>query len=479
MRLSRARLATVALVTLTALLMVEVVSTSSVQAQAPSCTVEYRYESAGFDVELLGGAAGQEVGFEADGDELLRLVVNPDGIAVTTIWGFGERGGTYDFSVAIYEHGPGGELLQRVECGSATKPVEGPEHRCSTEIGPDGLPRVLADGFGVELHRNGRFLGFGHLGPYVEVTAEPNTTYHYEAVIRDLEWGPSLVDCGSITTGEIALRDRLVLAATSAFMLAPYQYMTVRPTCPGCDEPFREVYAVPTEGNEAHPFQFVPPLGQQIDLPPNHPGFAPIPRLLYDLVEAIDDGDDVAVDLHRTGFPLSWSVNGYGGELKCWQVDTAPPDLRVGRCEMYQALQTSRFDATTWSQLIDGGLTDDDVLVLRMYRAVFDRDPDLRGSLYWMMKVEEGLDLSELSRLFLDSPEARLRWPDEPTRDELVDAVYLAALEREPDEVGLQYWSGQLDEGLGRSALLRWVVASEEMALRHPFDADHLRAWSD
>ncbi|MEZ5378654.1 MAG: DUF4214 domain-containing protein [Acidimicrobiales bacterium] len=74
--------------------------------------------------------------------------------------------------------------------------------------------------------------------------------------------------------------------------------------------------------------------------------------------------------------------------------------------------------------------------ITRLYRAALGREPDAAGHDYWVDQIESGESLLALTRSLIDSEEAQNRSTGDPLRD-----AYLWALGREPDTSGYEYWS--------------------------------------
>jgi hypothetical protein len=84
----------------------------------------------------------------------------------------------------------------------------------------------------------------------------------------------------------------------------------------------------------------------------------------------------------------------------------------------------------------------------RLYQAAFDRIPDEAGLGFWIAQLDAGkYDLIEISARFIDSPEFRSLYGQNPTTAEFVTAVYTNVLNRAPDQAGLNFYVNQIDSG--------------------------------
>jgi methionine-rich copper-binding protein CopC len=81
----------------------------------------------------------------------------------------------------------------------------------------------------------------------------------------------------------------------------------------------------------------------------------------------------------------------------------------------------------------------------RIYKAVFDREPDLEGIGFWINRLEAGMDLIELSARFIDSPEFDDRYGANPSNTDYLTKLYNNVLGRIPDSNGYNWWLDQLN----------------------------------
>ena len=113
----------------------------------------------------------------------------------------------------------------------------------------------------------------------------------------------------------------------------------------------------------------------------------------------------------------------------------------------------------------DGRLVFDDndpaAQVVRLYQAALGRQPDAAGREFWTSQLMEGAPLSRLANGFLSSPEflARFGQPDDAG---FVATAYRQALGREPDADGQAYWQSKLASGFSRADLLTGFSESPE-----------------
>ncbi|MDO1583709.1 tail fiber protein [Rhizobium oryzicola] len=86
--------------------------------------------------------------------------------------------------------------------------------------------------------------------------------------------------------------------------------------------------------------------------------------------------------------------------------------------------------------------------ILRLYKAAFSRGPDSGGAGFWINKLDaKALNLEDMARLFLRSPEFASRYGDLSDNKTYVENLYKNVLGRGYDKAGFDYWVSQLDKG--------------------------------
>ncbi len=98
-------------------------------------------------------------------------------------------------------------------------------------------------------------------------------------------------------------------------------------------------------------------------------------------------------------------------------------------------------------------LTADQSAVLRLYQAALARSPDLGGLTYWANNLQAGGNEADLASDFLSSPEFQSKYGNLSNGD-YVTALYNNVLGRSPDSAGYNYWTSELNGGLGRAQVL-------------------------
>lgn len=99
--------------------------------------------------------------------------------------------------------------------------------------------------------------------------------------------------------------------------------------------------------------------------------------------------------------------------------------------------------------------------VALLYEAALDREPDVPGLNYWLNEVAGGLSELDVAWLFLASDEFQQRF-DVANDVDYVDQLYLNVLDRSADQAGKDYWVEQFDDGMSRAEALIYFSISEE-----------------
>lgn len=140
--------------------------------------------------------------------------------------------------------------------------------------------------------------------------------------------------------------------------------------------------------------------------------------------------------------------------------------------------EETRFSGIETIAFTDGRLVFDGnepvAQVMRMYQAALGRQPEAAGKEYWIAKLSSGTPLPELARSFLDSPEFLARF-GQPDDDGFIATAYRQSFGREADAGGMAYWKAQLASGTTRADLLTGFSESpENRALTAPLLAKGL-----
>mgnify|MGYP001077546109 CR=1 FL=1 len=90
----------------------------------------------------------------------------------------------------------------------------------------------------------------------------------------------------------------------------------------------------------------------------------------------------------------------------------------------------------------------------RLYKAAFDRTPDLTGLGFWIENLDSGVSLLEAANGFINSAEFQADYGVNPSDRDFVQLLYENVLDRQPDASGYEYWVSAMQNGLSRGQVL-------------------------
>ncbi len=100
------------------------------------------------------------------------------------------------------------------------------------------------------------------------------------------------------------------------------------------------------------------------------------------------------------------------------------------------------FDQVTGKDNVTGQM-------FRLYNAAFKRFPDAAGLAYWISKNSSGENSNRvIAESFLISDEFKSLYGESVTNQQYIETLYNNILGRLPDQSGLDYWLGQLNNGI-------------------------------
>lgn len=92
-------------------------------------------------------------------------------------------------------------------------------------------------------------------------------------------------------------------------------------------------------------------------------------------------------------------------------------------------------------------ITPDNSIIYRLYAAAFARLPDEGGFNYWVSQFNKGVNLSDISKSFLNSAEFSSKYGLDSSNSQLVNSLYKNILGRDGEPSGVDYWTKLLDTG--------------------------------
>ncbi len=100
--------------------------------------------------------------------------------------------------------------------------------------------------------------------------------------------------------------------------------------------------------------------------------------------------------------------------------------------------------------------------VARLYTAALDREPEQGGFDWWLEEYTQGRwTLPRMAQFFVESPEFQQKYGALDDRA-YITQIYRNVLDREPDGEGLDFWAGQMTGGMSRAILLLRFSESPE-----------------
>jgi len=98
-----------------------------------------------------------------------------------------------------------------------------------------------------------------------------------------------------------------------------------------------------------------------------------------------------------------------------------------------------------------------------LYKAAFNRTPDVGGLGYWISKMDIGMSYSDVSKNFVTSAEFQTAFGgSNPSVNMLVTKLYNNVLNRTPDAGGLTFWQDKLNTGWSTADVLGFFSTSAE-----------------
>ena len=103
-------------------------------------------------------------------------------------------------------------------------------------------------------------------------------------------------------------------------------------------------------------------------------------------------------------------------------------------------------------------LTDNQLALIKLYLAGFNRAPEKGGFDYWSAQMTAGKSFSSVVSTIFSLDVVKAIYPDALSDAEFVTKVYNNVFGKTPDAEGLAYWSGQLGASKDRGALVMTMI---------------------
>ena len=144
--------------------------------------------------------------------------------------------------------------------------------------------------------------------------------------------------------------------------------------------------------------------------------------------------------------------------------DMVIADRRAGGDGSDRLIGIERLQFADSAIALDTGAGDNAGQAYRIYRAAFDREPDLGGLGFWIAKRDQGVSLQEMSAAFMKSDEFVKMYGAAPSNAEIVTSLYRNILDREPEPGGYAFYLSVLDR---KAATLGEVLADISESLEN------------
>jgi Ca2+-binding RTX toxin-like protein len=90
----------------------------------------------------------------------------------------------------------------------------------------------------------------------------------------------------------------------------------------------------------------------------------------------------------------------------------------------------------------------------RVYKAAFNREPDIPGLSFWMYNMDNGSTLQAVAAEFMKSPEFAEKYGANPSAEVFVEKLYTNVLGRDFDRGGYEFWVNAIKSGFSRAEIL-------------------------
>lgn len=125
----------------------------------------------------------------------------------------------------------------------------------------------------------------------------------------------------------------------------------------------------------------------------------------------------------------------------------------TGQSAVFAEIETLSFSDALLTVSVDPTLVQ--AQAYRLYKAAFDRQPDLEGLGFWIDALESGANLvQDAAQGFVDSTEFQRLYGSQPTDAQFVTQLYRNVLDREAEGAGYQFWLDSLGQGVSRAQVL-------------------------
>lgn len=178
-------------------------------------------------------------------------------------------------------------------------------------------------------------------------------------------------------------------------------------------------------------------------------------------------------DALRGGGGDDWISGGVGSDIALYsgvragftvlRKDGSVTVLDTAGAEGFDSLvEVERLAFADTNVALDVGAGEIGGMAYRLYQAAFNRTPDAAGVGFWIGALDRGVGMKAIAQGFLDSQEYRDAYGVGLSNRDIVTRYYTNILDRAPEQAGLDFWVGKLDEGVARSDVLAGISESLE-----------------
>ena len=137
-------------------------------------------------------------------------------------------------------------------------------------------------------------------------------------------------------------------------------------------------------------------------------------------------------------------------------------DQVAGRDDRDTLYDVTRVQFADQTVAYDVGVDDTAAEAYRIYKAAFNRTPDLPGLGYWIQEMDNGAALRDVAGGFLQSREFIQKNGPNLSDADFINAMYFNVLGRGADQGGYDYWLAEISNGLSRADILSFFSESAE-----------------
>ncbi|HCA03654.1 MAG TPA: hypothetical protein DEO68_16135 [Halomonas campaniensis] len=141
--------------------------------------------------------------------------------------------------------------------------------------------------------------------------------------------------------------------------------------------------------------------------------------------------------------------------LQQWQAQGGPQQLAASQ---FEGVEQNLPATPAPSPILPREVIENIALI---YEAALNRQPDEAGLNYWIDVAMQGQSTIDISGFFIQSDEFLTNF-GAPSNNDFIDRMYLNVLDRNADAAGKTYWLDQMATGLTQAEVLNYFAVSQE-----------------